>query len=114
MVHHFLREGKVFVHIGFYVPASHAEKVKEAMFNAGAGKLGNYEHCSFESKGTGQFRPLAGSNPYLGEVSVLEKVEELKIEMICSKEYVKDAIKALRDHHPYETPAYYVTESLGF
>ena len=104
----------MFVHIGFYVPASHAEKVKEAMFDAGAGKLGNYEHCSFESKGTGQFRPLAGSNPYLGEVSVLEKVEELKIEMICSKEHVKDAIKALRDHHPYETPAYYVTESLGF
>ncbi len=102
------------VHIGFYVPISHAERVKEAMFNAGAGKLGNYEHCSFEFNGTGQFRPLAGSNPFLGQVSLLEKVEELKIEMICSKECLKEAIKALKDHHPYETPAYYVTESLHY
>ncbi len=101
------------VHISFYVPFSHAEKVKEAMFKAGAGKLGDYEHCSFEVQGTGQFRPLEGSNPFIGHVSHLEKVEELKVEMICKKEFLKASIKALKANHPYETPAYFVIETLS-
>jgi len=102
------------VHIGFYVPVSYADRVKEAMFKAGAGKLGNYEHCSFESIGIGQFKPLPGSDPFVGSTGQLEKVEELKVEMICQKEYLKEAIAALRASHPYETPAFYVTDIVRF
>ena len=102
------------VHIGFYVPVSYAERVKEAMFKAGAGKFGNYQHCSFESIGIGQFKPLPGSDPFVGSTGQLEKVEELKVEMICQKEYLKEAIAALRASHPYETPAFYVTDIVRF
>lgn len=97
-------------HIAFYVPSNEAEEVKEKMFQAGAGKLGNYDKCSFESKGIGQFRPLEGSSPFIGSEGKVEQVEELKVEMICKKEYLEDVIKALKESHPYETPAYYVIE----
>ena len=99
--------------ISFYVPVEHVEKVKIAMFKAGAGKVGNYENCSFEYKGIGQFRPLSGSSPFIGSQGVLEKVEELKVEMVCEEKFLKDSIAALKSSHPYETPAYYVTEILS-
>ena len=99
-------------HIAFYVPTEYAEKVKKAMFSAGAGKMGNYEDCSFEFSGIGQFRPLAGSQPFIGSQGALEKVEELKVEMVCEEKYLKAAIGALKSSHPYETPAYYVIEIL--
>lgn len=99
-------------HIAFYVPKNHAEQVKEKMFEAGAGKIGNYDCCSFESLGTGQFRPLPGSRPFLGSQDVVEQVEELKVEMMCEKEFLQGALSALKQSHPYETPAYYVVEVL--
>ncbi len=99
--------------IGFYVPVSHSEKVKMAMFDAGAGKLGNYDQCSFEYQGIGQFRSLPGSDPFIGRVFELEKVNELKVEMMCKKEFLKAAIIALRATHPYEMPAFYVTDVVG-
>lgn len=100
--------------IAFYVPLEHAEKVKESMFAAGAGKLGNYDKCSFESRGLGQFRPLEGSQPFLGQQGRVEKVEEIKVEMICEDEVISQVIKALKSSHPYETPAYYVIKVLSF
>jgi structural toxin protein (hemagglutinin/hemolysin) RtxA len=99
-------------HIAFYVPEDHAEKVKELMFAAGAGNIGNYSRCSFEYKGLGQFMPLSGSDPFIGKEQELEKVSELKVEMVCQKDAVHAVIKALKEAHPYETPAYYVTETL--
>ena len=99
-------------HLAFFVPEEHAEKVKAALFEAGAGKLGNYSHCSFESKGLGQFLALSGSHPFLGSEGELEKVVELKVEMICEESYLPAAIAALKASHPYETPAYYVTKLL--
>ncbi len=101
-------------HVAFYVPLDYAEKVKEAMFRAGAGKIGNYARCSFESKGIGQFEPLEGSNPFMGEARKLEKVSELKVEMVCEKQFLTVAIAALKTAHPYETPAYYVIETVGY
>jgi hypothetical protein len=100
--------------ITFYVPLEHAEKVKESLFEAGAGKLGNYEKCSFESKGIGQFLPLPGSTPFLGKMGVVERVEELKVEMICEKQCIDAAILALKSSHPYETPAFSVTEIVRY
>ena len=63
-----------------FVPSTHTQIVKDALFEAGAGKLGNYDCCCFESVGIGQFRPLAGSSPYLGKENLIETVKEVKIE----------------------------------
>lgn len=101
-------------HVAAYVPLDHVEKVKEAMFLAGAGKIGNYARCSFESKGIGQFEPLEGSHPFIGEADKLEKVSEVKVEMVCEKQFLTAAIAALKATHPYETPAYYVIETVDY
>jgi len=94
--------------ISFYVPKTHCEQVKKAMFKAGAGILGNYQECSWQVEGEGQFRPLSGSDPFLGEAGALEKVPEYKVEMLCHKEKIESTIKALKGSHPYEVPAYAV------
>jgi len=90
----------------FYVPESHLEAVKAAVFESGAGRIGHYEHCSWECLGTGQFRPLDGSNPYVGESGTEQRVTEYRVEMVCSNDFIKAAVAALIASHPYETPAY--------
>ena len=72
---------------------------------AGAGRIGNYDYCSFTSKGTGRFRPLAGARPAIGEVGQLEDVVEERIEMVCAERFLKDVLAAIRRVHPYEEPA---------
>lgn len=94
--------------IGFYVPESHLESVKEAVFAAGAGRVGLYEACSWQVKGQGQFRPLAGSQPFLGQQGVLEQVDEYRVEVVCEADCLAAAVAALKQAHPYETPAYHV------
>lgn len=81
-------------------------QVKKAMFEVGGGQIGNYDSCCFETKGTGQFRPLEGASPYIGSVDSIEYVEEVKIEMVAADGKIKDVIKAMKEAHPYETPAY--------
>ncbi len=98
----------------FYVPIADSEQVKLAVFLAGAGRLGNYENCSFETQGIGQFQPLDGANPALGVVGNLEKVAELKIEMLCASDKIHSAITALKKNHPYEQPAYEVIKLENF
>ncbi|MGS2742941.1 NGG1p interacting factor NIF3 [Halomonas sp. LS-001] len=92
--------------LAFFVPVENAESVKEAVFATGAGRIGNYEACCFQTQGTGQFRPLAGAAPHLGQVGQLERVEELKIELVCQDALIKAAISALKTAHPYEEVAY--------
>ncbi len=92
--------------IEFYTPESHLEVVKKAMFDAGAGKLENYDCCCWQTKGIGQFRALEGSNPFAGEVGKPEKDAEWKVEMVCEEDKISAAIEALKASHPYETPAY--------
>lgn len=94
--------------INFYVPASHLELVKDAMFNAGAGNIGPYRRCAWQVEGEGQFQPEAGSNPYLGKQQQLEKVAEYKVEMVCADDLIEAVVTALLSVHPYETPAYQV------
>lgn len=90
-----------------YVPESHVEQVKSVMFNAGAGKIGNYSCCSWQVKGEGQFCPEAGSNAYIGKIGVIEKVSEYKISIVCENaEVVRNVVAAMKQAHPYETPAY--------
>lgn len=92
--------------INFYVPKTHCEQVKRAMFAAGAGKLGHYDSCAWQTAGVGQFRPLAGSDPFLGKLDALESVEEYKVEMMCVEKHLDAVVQALKHSHPYETPAY--------
>lgn len=89
-----------------YVPETHAEAVKKAIFDAGAGQIGNYDSCCWQTSGVGQFRPLAGSNPFLGTAGVAEKVDEIKLELICRSDLISTVIGALKQAHPYETPAF--------
>jgi hypothetical protein len=96
----------------FYVPVESAEMVKAALFKIGAGKIGNYDQCSFETIGIGQFRPLKGATPNIGELGILEKIPEAKVEMVIDDIIVKEAIRVLNKVHPYETPAYQVLQCL--
>ncbi len=90
----------------FYVPASHLETVKEAVFGAGAGKIGAYDRCCWQTEGRGEFRPLAGSSPFLGKEGKTETVDEWKVELVVEDSRLKAVVKALLAAHPYETPAY--------
>ncbi len=96
----------------FYVPVESAEEVKSALFNVGVGKIGNYDSCSFETLGLGQFRALKGANPTIGKEGVIEKVPELRVEMVMNETILEEAIKALKESHPYETPAYDVIKCI--
>lgn len=96
--------------ISFYVPETHCDQVKQALFEAGAGKLGNYDSCAWQTAGRGQFRPLEGSDPFLGKTGKLEFVDELKVELLCEETALQAALKALMDSHPYETPAYSIVK----
>ena len=97
-----------------FVPMTHAEKVREAIGKAGAGKLGNYSFCSFSTKGVGRFKPEEGAKPFIGKVGELEKVEEERIEVICDESVVVEVISAMKSAHPYEEVAYdvYLLEDL--
>lgn len=92
----------------YYVPVKKSEMVKEALFKIGVGRIGNYDSCCFETVGQGQFRALDGANPSIGSVGKVEKVPEAKVEMVLDEDLIKEAIKVLKDAHPYETPAYQV------
>ncbi|MFY7003229.1 NGG1p interacting factor NIF3 [Acinetobacter pittii] len=90
----------------YYVPDSHLESTKQAIFSAGAGGIGNYEHCAWQVKGIGQFKPVKGADPYIGELGELEQVDEWRVETIVIEENAKAVAKALKANHPYEEPAF--------
>ncbi|PVY79311.1 hypothetical protein C8D92_101524 [Tamilnaduibacter salinus] len=92
----------------YFVPESHLESSKQAIFESGAGRIGDYDCCAWQCPGEGQFRPLDGSDPYLGQQGEIEKVREYKVELVCRDELIHDAIAALKRGHPYEEPAYEV------
>ncbi len=97
-----------------YIPETHLEQVKDALFAAGAGRYEQYDCCSWEVKGTGQFRPLEGSDPFMGQQGEIERVSEYRVEMICREDRIDDVLAALREVHPYEEPAFMVLQNLAF
>ncbi len=111
---HEVHENEVLYQISFYVPAEKCETVKQAMFDAGAGIVGGYQECAWQTLGEGQFKPLDGSQPYIGEVNTLKKVEEFKVEMVCTSQYIEAVILALKSSHPYEVPAFSVIQLSTF
>jgi hypothetical protein len=89
-----------------YVPETHIEPVKAALFMAGAGRQGDYDQCCWQTLGEGQFRPLLGSEPFIGKKNTLETVAEYRLELLCAEDVLPAVIEALKAAHPYEEPAY--------
>ncbi|MGB0934023.1 MAG: Nif3-like dinuclear metal center hexameric protein [Lishizhenia sp.] len=89
-----------------FVPTESKEKVLKALFDEGAGNIGNYAHCSFETEGKGGFLPLSGSSPQRGEIGQREVVKETKVEVLVEKEKLNSVLNALFSSHPYEEVAY--------
>ena len=81
----------------------------EALYKAGAGQIGHYKNCSFSSSGTGTFMPNEEANPHVGKALIQEKVQEIRAEVILPTHLEKAILKALKEAHPYEEVAYYVT-----
>ena len=80
--------------------------MKTAVFATGAGKIGDYDSCCWQVLGQGQFRPLQGSKPFLGQQGEVEVVAEYRVELVCEGAVVRAAVDALIEAHPYETPAW--------
>lgn len=92
--------------LAVYVPETHADELREALNEAGAGHIGNYSHCTFNSEGIGTFLPESGTAPFIGAEGRLEQVRELKIETVVPKERWNRVLKAMLKAHPYEEVAY--------
>lgn len=98
----------------FFVPESHLETVKQAVFAAGGGAIGDYQNCCWQVLGQGQFQPMAGSQPFIGTQGQLEKVAEWRVELVVKAEHIQAAVSALKTAHPYEEVAYGVYALLTF
>ena len=94
------------VKIVVLAPKTHADRVRKAMGDAGAGRIGNYSYCSFSSDGTGRFLPLEGAHPAIGSIGQFEEVPEERIECVCKRQKAKEIIAAVRKVHLYEEVAF--------
>lgn len=99
--------------LGFYVPESHLESVKAVCFDAGAGRIGDYEHCCWQTMGQGQFRPRPGAQPFIGEQDRLECLPEYRVEMVCGRDRARAVVQAMIAAHPYEEPAWDLVELIS-
>ena len=96
-----------------YVPVKYANKVSRALFDAGAGKIGNYTETSFNIAGQGTFKPMGGTNPFIGKIGEKETVSEIKVETVVPERNLESVIQAMKNAHPYEEPAYDIYEILN-
>ena len=94
------------VKLVWFVPEAALDVTREAVFSAGAGKIGGYERCSWYTAGTGTFVGTEGTSPAIGQVGREERVGELRVETLVPAERLQDVVAALRAAHPYEEPAY--------
>jgi hypothetical protein len=96
-----------------FVPREALDAVRDALFAAGAGRIGDYEHCSWYTEGTGTFLGGEGTSPSVGQAGREERVAELRLETVFPEERQDEVLAALREAHPYEEPAFDVYELLG-
>ena len=89
-----------------FVPREALDLVREALFEAGAGRIGNYERCSFYTEGTGTFFGGEGTDPDVGQAGREQRVAELRLETVFPEERQAEVVEALRRAHPYEEPAF--------
>lgn len=92
--------------LAVFIPTANAQALREALANAGAGRIGDYEACSYTTTGEGRFRALAGANPFVGSVGELHVEEEVKVEVVFPESIKGRVLKAMLTSHPYEEPAY--------
>ena len=92
----------------FFVPSSHAEAVKNAVFQAGGGDVGAYKKCCWQVEGQAQFMPCQDAKPFIGTPGQLEVTLETKVEIIVQQEALEGCVAALKLAHPYEAPVYHV------
>ncbi|MCD6595186.1 Nif3-like dinuclear metal center hexameric protein [bacterium] len=92
--------------IAVFVPETNFERFRRQMLDLGIGSIGKYSRCSFSSAGEGTFEPGKGTNPYIGEIGKLEKVDEIKFETIVPSHLLNETIRSMKTFHPYEEPAY--------
>jgi len=100
-----VRGVKNYKKVAVYVPRAYAQAVRQSIAQAGAGSLGAYDSCSFETEGIGYFRPLEGAKPFIGQVGSVEQVSEVKLEAICAPSITNNVVEAIKRVHPYEQPA---------
>lgn len=93
-----------------FVPTTDADRLLDALAADGAGAIGDYERCAWQTTGTGTFRPLAGASPSIGQVGRIETVDETRLEVVLPREHRSRVLRAMRAVHPYEEPAYDVLE----
>jgi hypothetical protein len=105
------KEGLQVYQLIFYVPSSHLEIVKAAIFDAGAGKSKGYDRCCWQTLGNGQFRADETCNPFLGEIGEIHEEKEWKVECIVENNCIKAVLKAFISAHPYEVPGYSVIKT---
>ncbi len=102
-------------HLIIYVPVSHAQQVRDALAQAGAGKIGLYDNCSFSVRGTGRFRPLKGAKPFIGTEDQIQEVEEECIEVVIPKGAdIKAIVEQVKSVHPYEEPAIHLLPMIDY
>ncbi len=89
-----------------FVPEGYEDKVRDAICSKGAGWIGNYSHCTFQTQGTGTFKPLEGTSPFIGKTGQLEKASELRLETIVQESRLQKVVKEMLAVHPYEEVAY--------
>lgn len=94
-----------YVKVVIYTPLSHADAVRKALAESGAGHIGKYDFCSFSTRGLGRFRGRKGSSPFIGKPGKVEEVEEERIETICPEKILPRVLEAIKKAHPYEEPA---------
>ena len=93
-----------------FVPAGDADRLREVLAEAGAGRIGDYDHASFSTPGEGRFRPLAGASPAIGTIGEVETVDEVRVEVVLPRHRRTPVVRAMLAAHPYEEPAYDVVE----
>ena len=92
------------VKVVVFVPETHADQIRQALSDSGAGVIGNYHHCSFSTKGTGRYVPGDQAKPHIGQVGQSSSVGEERIETPCNLEDLPKIIEAVKSVHPYEEP----------
>ena len=101
------------VKIVTFVPPEATDSVREALGAVGAGQIGEYSFCSFSTPGQGRFKPSENADPYSGEKSVINLVNEERIEVVCDRDVARQAIAAMRAAHPYEEVAFDIYPLIG-
>lgn len=97
---------EVLIKLVVYVPEESSEQLRQALGDAGAGYIGNYSHCTFQSEGIGAFVPMEGTTPFIGDVNKLEHVAEIRIETIMKEKDISTILAVMKENHPYEEVAY--------